>query len=248
MLEIEYKRFIFKTKEIWFSNILFDIKNYDVVVFRSCKNKIDVKDFLCTESATLIIDLTDSLDSIWNAMSKSSCRYAIKRAMRDGVTVKVNQNYSNFYDLNRSFRRHKKISSFNIDPEFMKKYGTLFTAEIDNEILTGQFYLNDENNMRWLLGASKRLETDNVTATLIGNANRLLIWEAIKYCKEQDIKEFDFGGYYIGEKHDEPRERINLFKRSFGGKIFPIYTYEKIYSIKYQLAKKIYNIKKLAMK
>ena len=82
--------------------------------------------------------------------------------------------------------------------DILKKYGTLFIAEHDGELLGGQFYLNDKMHMRWLLGSSKRLEVNKEKATLIGNANRLITWEAIKFAREMDVTEFDFGGYYTG--------------------------------------------------
>jgi len=176
-------------------------------------------------------------------MNKSSCRYAINRAIRDGIHINIDQYFDNFYELNRSFRVQKNISPFNVEPEFIKRYGVLFTAEIDGKILAGQFYLKNQNNLRWLLGASNRLKSDKSTATLIGNANRLLIWRAIKYGKERDIKEFDLGGYYTGKKKDSEKERINNFKKTFGGELVYHYNYEKYYSRICKLAFKTYNIK-----
>ena len=49
----------------------------------------------------------------------------------------------------------KGLPAYDVDIDFMKKHGTLFISIIDDTILGGQFYLNDDNNMRWLLGASK---------------------------------------------------------------------------------------------
>ena len=193
MLEIEGKIHIFKTKEIWFSDYPFDIKGYDSVTFRACKNKVDLNGFTREEFTTLVIDLTQDLDVIWKNMNKSSCRYAINRAKKDGIKIKLNQNYEEFCEINRSFRENKGLPVGSEKNEFMNKYGTLFVAEFDGEILCGQFYLEDENNIRWLIGASKRLEVGKEKATLIGNANRLVIWQAIQYAKEKGINEFDMG-------------------------------------------------------
>lgn len=124
--------------------------------------------------------------------------------------------------------------------DFMKKYGTLFVAEFDGEIIAGQLYLEDENYIRWLVGASKRLEVDSNKAILISCTNRLIIWEAIKYAKEKGIKEFDFGGYYTGKEKDKQKEKINVFKKSFGGELTIQYTYKKYYSKIYQIIKQAY--------
>ena len=248
MLEIKRKRYIFKTKEIWFSDYPFDVEGYDSVIFRACKNKVNMKGFTREEFTTLVIDLTQDLDLIWKNMSKSSCRYAINRAKRDGVKIKLNQNYKEFYEINRSFRENKGLQIGSEKIEFMEKHGTLFVAEFDGEILCGQFYLEDENNIRWLIGASKRLEVNKEIATLIGNANRLITWQAIQYAKEKGIKEFDMGGYYTGKAKDEQKERINIFKQSFGGKLTTHYIYQKDYSKIYKLAKKIYQLKQGGIK
>ena len=242
-LEIEKKRYIFKTKEIWFSDYPFDVKGYDSVTFRACKNKVNVSGFNCEEFTTFIIDLTQDLDVIWKNMSKSSCRYGINRAIRDGVEIKSNQNYEEFYEINRSFRENKGLPLGSERLEFMKQYGTLFVAEFDGDILVGQLYLEDKNNIRWLIGASKRLEVDRGQAILVGNANRLITWEAIKYAKEKGIKEFDMGGYYTGKVKDEQKERINIFKQSFGGKLATHYIYQKDYSKIYKLARSLYQLK-----
>jgi len=85
------------------------------------------------------------------------------------------------------------------------------------------------------------LEVDRRKATLIGCANRLLVWEAIKYAKENCIKEFDMGGYYVGPPNEE-LERVNDFKKSFGGTIVTKYNYFKDYSTVYNLARRLYKI------
>ena len=70
MLEIEKKKFFFKTKEIWFCEYPFNVKEYHSVIFRGCKNKTVLKGFVCEEFTTLVIDLTQDLDVIWKNMSK----------------------------------------------------------------------------------------------------------------------------------------------------------------------------------
>jgi lipid II:glycine glycyltransferase (peptidoglycan interpeptide bridge formation enzyme) len=175
-------------------------------------------------------------------MNKSSCRYAINRAKRDGVKIKINQNYEDFNTINISFRENKKLLGSLQNLSFLKKYGILFVSEYNGEIIGGQFYIKNENYMRWLIGASKRLEVDEEKATLIGNANRLMVWQAINYAKEKGIKEFDMGGYYTGKKKDSQKERINNFKRSFGGELVIHYNYEKYYSRVCELAFKVYNL------
>lgn len=195
----------------------------------------------------MIIDLTQDLDTIWQNMSGSDCRRAIRHAEANGIKVKLNQNYEEFFEINQSFRMKKGLDAYSESIDFMKKYGTLFVTEFNKEILLGQLYLEDENNIRWLITGSKRLNVDKEKARLISNANKLTVWNAIKYAKEKGIKEFDMGGYYTGEKKDVQKENINMFKKNFGGKLATHYIYKKDYSKLFKLTKKIYDFKENIM-
>jgi len=240
VLEINRKIFIFKTKEVLFSEFPYEIDDYHSVFFRSCKNKVDLPGFEREDFTTLVIDLSSELDKIWENMQKKSCRYEIKRAIREGIQIRLNKDYEEFYEINRLFRKNKKLPGLtDLDLEFMKRFGTLFTAELNSEIICGQLYLEDTNNIIWLIGASKRLEVSKEKAILIGCGNRLMIWEAIQYAKNKGIKEFDMGGYYTRSEKDEQKEKINIFKKSFGGRLITNYNYRKDYSIIFKLAKKI---------
>ena len=240
MIEIERRPYsIFKIKEIWFADqpIKVDTSGYDGIAFKACKKNVNVEGFVGSDmgQATLVIDLTKDLEEIWKGMDKSSCRYAINRAIRDGVEVKIDKNYDEFLKIYRKFMIKKVYPTFLsrlYDPklEIMERgYGVLFTAEWEGEVLGGCYFIHDEENIRWLVGASKRLEVDRKKATLIGNANRLIIWEAIKWAKERGIKEFDLGGYSLEAESNpnDPRYGINKFKKSFGGKLVTRYFYYK---------------------
>lgn len=229
MLEIIKKTFGFKTNQIWFADFPYETKGFDMVVFLDCKNKADVPGFICVEHATSIIDLGQDLDKIWSNMSKSSCRYEIRRAEKEGIEIKINQNFEDFIKIEKLFNKTKKRGASNASVEFMKKYGVLFIAKLGNEIMGGQFYLKDENIIRMLWAPSRRLNVDKKNSTLIGMGNRLMVWEAIKYAKAKGMKEFDLGGYYVGED-DKQKKSISEFKKSFGGKLTVRYIYKKDYS------------------
>ena len=129
--------------------------------------------------------------------------------------------------------------------EAMKKYGTLFVAEHDGEILVGTIYLIYNSNIKAWIGASKRFEVNRAKASIISKADRLIDWEAIKYGKEKGIKEYDLGGLWSKEEEekDEKKKGINLRKLGLGGKIVTRYSYEKINSKIYNLIYNLYNLK-----
>lgn len=230
---------MFKTNEIWFSPQPFDLKGYAAVEFNSCPQKVNIKGFTFIESCTIVIDLKKDLDIIWKGMGYGSCRRPINRAKRDGVEIKINEYYEEFLEINDSFRKAKKLPEFSInDIDLMKKIGTLFVMKLGDEILGGIFYLNDEKNMRGLIGASKRLGVNKKKATLIANANKLLIWEAIKFGKENGMEILDFGGFSLN-KNDSEKIRINKFKKGFGGELKKVYSYSKNYSKLYVILSEI---------
>jgi hypothetical protein len=228
MLEIESRRYGFKIKQVWFSNYPFDITGYDCVRFVTTKSKVDLAGFHMSPFPTFIIDLTQDLDTIWKKMGKYNRRH-IKRAQRDGIKVKLNDNYDEFQDLNDSFRKKKGIYPDSETTSVLKRSGPLFVAEYDGEILCGRAHFADDNTIRQRLTASKRL-VDADKATLIGHASRLLVWEAIKYAKGKGLKEYDLGG------RPDLQEGYSDFKRSFGGDVVVRYDYTKSYSKIYDLA------------
>lgn len=248
MLVIDKRLFIFKMKEIHFSDYPYDVGGCQVISFPFCKNRVDASGFTCEESLTSVIDLTQDLDTIWRNIDNESCRNRIRRAQRDGIKFKINEGYEEFYRLNKSFEQQKGFATpLGIGTpklETIKRYGTLFIAEYECEILGGHLYLEDEANIKLGLSASKRLEADREKAKVIGRANRLLHWEAIKYAKEKGIKEFDWGGLWREEEadKDERKKAINSFKLSFGGEIVTRYSYRKVYGRSYLLAQHLYHL------
>jgi len=238
---------MFKIKQVFFSDFPFDVNGCDVLAFSGCKNKVRLNGFTCTPQATSIIDLTQDLMEIWKNMSKSSCRYAINKAERDGVKIRINQKYREFNQINKSFRHAKELWS--IPKKLMdafEKSGVLFVAEHGKQILAGQIYLTDGHTIRLQI-ASRRLEA-HANKTLIGNANKLMIWEAIKYAKTLGMKEFDMSGILTGKDKDDPRMTITRFKLSFGGEIRTYFSYRKVYSKSYNLlqkTKRVIKVKKM---
>ncbi len=225
----------------------YDVSGCAAVYFRSCKAKVDAPGFARIAGPVTFLDLTQDLDTIWQGIDRHSCRKRITRAEREGIAVMTNCSYDEFYSINKSFMRHKGIAPLSVlDPyplRNMIRYGTLFTAEHDGEILGGHLYLEDADRLTLWLSASKRLEVGREKAILIGNANRLLHWEAIKYANAKGIEELCLGGLFqqdLADK-DDRKKAINDFKLSFGGQIATRYSYRRVYSRLYRLGSFFYN-------
>ena len=242
MLEIDKKKFFFKKKNIWFSNYPYDIPKVDALYFYACRQKMDKSEFKRKESPTLIIDLKQDLDEIWKNMGKKSCRYFIKRGQKLGIEIRLNQEIEAFYRLYTDFIKKKRIPTTPENIDSLKRHGTLFTAHLNGELLSGVLMLEDSEHIRWFYGASKRLEKSTNDISVVSFANRLAIWEVIKYAKAKGLKEFDLGGYYIGNNKNDPRIGINRFKEKFGGVLTIYYNYWKYYSQLYMIIQRIYSL------
>jgi lipid II:glycine glycyltransferase (peptidoglycan interpeptide bridge formation enzyme) len=242
MLEVDNSKFIFKTKKIWFSEVPFDVTGYDGITFYECTRDVDIKGFSKEVFTTIVIDLTQDLDTIRKKMDRT-CKKQIGYAEKGGVIIRINQGYDEFYALNSGFRKAKGLSEYNLDTEFMKKNGLLFISEYEGEILGGTYYISDGKNIRGVLNASKRLEETGEKNKIVGFANRLTIWKAICYAKENGMSIYDMGGYYTGKEPDPQKESINRFKDSFGGQVVTHYIYQKDYSLLYHIGKKILSLK-----
>lgn len=218
-----------------------------------CRNKVEAKGFTCTRQFTAFIDLTQDLETIWRNMDRNA-RYGIKRAEREQIKYKLNQHYDEFYRMRENLARDKGFTSgLGFTPhsdELIKRYGTLFTAEFGGEVITGNVYLEDKEHILAWMSASNRLEVDKQKASLIGWANRMLHWEAIKYAKEKGIKEFNWGGVWPEEEVEASADKksLNAFKLSFGAKVEPCYLYQKVYSKRYEFAQRIYHFLRFARK
>ena len=86
------------------------------------------------------------------------------------------------------------------------------------------------------------MEVDSRKATIIGWANRMLHWEAIKYAKEKGIREFNWGGVWSNEKDipEQIKNRMNYFKLSFGAEVVTRHYYFKAYSFLCKMAQRMH--------
>ena len=248
MLIIDRKIFGFNVKEIYFADQPFDIKDCDGLVFQYCKNKVEADGFKRNTKYTSIIDLTQSLDEIWQNMNRKSTRHSIIKAQKQEIKIKINKKYEQFYNILKSIMEHKGFGSYLTKKkenfETIKRYGTCFTAEYKNNVLGGNLYFEDKDNIILVYSASKRFTVSDNIAKMMGNINRLLQWEAIKYAKEKGIKTYDMGGLWSEEEaeQNQTKKGINFFKLSFGSKKVTRYEYVKSYSKIYNLAYHLYNL------
>ena len=240
---------IFKKRDIFLSEYPYDIGNeIDAVSFHYCKHKINMPGYTCREQLTSTIDLNQELEEIWKKMNRK-LRQKIKKATKENIIWKINENFNEFYTISKDFMKQKnyatRLGFLSLElpnVKIMEKYGTLFTAELNGEILGGHLYLEDNDNILAWISASKRLAVDKDTSTLINCANGLLHWQAINYAKEKSIRTFNWGGLWSMKEALDPKKNfINAYKLSYGGQIETSYSYSKINNKYYEKLSYLYN-------
>jgi hypothetical protein len=224
--------------EIWFSDDIYDVDGVDAVQFRNSCFSGDKEGFLKEASTTLVLDFTKSIDDIWKGMTEN-CRNQINRTKKDNITVRFNEKYQEFYEMNQDFRKRRGLPPAFISPEEMRKNYFLTTYESNGTLMGGILSIKDNHRIRLLVSCSIRDLESGILPNTFGRANRLAIWEMIKSVKKEGLMEFDFGGYATG-KLGEQLKGINKFKLSFGGTICDKFSYSKSYSKSFNTIKFLY--------
>ena len=225
MIHYRYSDGIFKKEWQWFVKPC-DITGVAMATFFSYDN-VDVPGFKKKKTLTSRIDLSPTADYLWNSMRKKMICKQIMRGGRNGIRVVQDTNYKEFRNVYTLFRKHKSIGTDRYD--VLQKNGLLFSAYYHDTLIAGGVFIADGRMMRaWVL-ASKRITADNHMREIIGQANRIILWESIKYAKAQGYAYFDLGG--IRPDSENPYDRsLAEFKESFGGVRTPCYYYSKVYS------------------
>jgi len=220
-----YSSIFLKKKWFWFEDPR-EIENCAMVNFFSY-NDIKKDGFNKKSSTTTVIELNKSLEDLWVAMRKSFVKKQIARGQKNGVEIVQDNNFKDFKKIYLSFRKEKRLAKDRYQ-NFVNN-GILFSAYYNNKMIAGGVFIANNLYMRaWVL-ASTRFVDDGKMRDIVGQANRMIIWEAIKYAKKKNLTFFDLGG--INPKSNEKSEvALMEFKESFGGKRIECFYYHKIYS------------------
>ncbi|MFW6009198.1 MAG: GNAT family N-acetyltransferase [archaeon] len=182
---------------------------------------------------TYLLDCSD-LDETWNGLD-SSTRRSIKRAKKDNLYIKKEDNFKNIIKLvEKTFDRqdmtinHFKNTAYNYYNTLNNKKQCQPFICYDNKDrpIGGVYIVWDNKRSYYLLGGYDPEHGHH-------GASTLAMWEAIQYTSEElELKEFDFEGSMI--------QSVEKFFRKFGGKLTPYYQVKKgnfLFSLYYKLAK-----------
>lgn len=226
MKKYKYTQFPFRKYWFWFRDP-YDVDGVDFVNFFSYRD-VDVPGFKKKKGLTTRIDVRDGEEKVFSRMRKKFILDQAKKGLKNGISVLEDKNFAEFYPMYIHFRRAKGLSKelFSV----MKREGILFSAYRNKEMVAGGIFIVDDQYMRAHILASKRM--DNLSGKdreLIGQANRMVILEALRYAIKHNISFVDLGGIQPDSDHNSERS-LAEFKEAFGGERVYFYFYTKCYS------------------
>ena len=171
--------------------------------------------------STMIVD-TDGPDEVLLSRMKATWRRYIRKAERDGVTVRLSADTSDVTRFMDVYRETAKRDGFILRPDSYYAEGlgllrpsgraSLWLAERDRELLAGAVILSHGTRAWYLWGAtSKRgLET---------HAMYRLQWEALRSARDTGCTSYDMWGApdVLGDETD-PLKGVAYFKAGFGAR------------------------------
>ena len=176
-------------------------------------------------SQTYVIDLEPSIDRLWS-MLLPYCRTHIRKAEKEGCSVRTSS--GSVADLDIYYEMHcKTYHRSGISPHpreyfeaiwrnFVKEgLAVIFIAEKDGRAISA------DNEIHFKSAMSGWTAAGFSDASRIG-ANNLLHWRAMCWAKEAGAELYESGEAFPGAKGGKEKG-LDSFKKSFGGKLFPIY-------------------------
>jgi hypothetical protein len=182
-----------------------NILDYDVVTYHTNNDWGEIKGFERIQSRSAIIGLSQGIDRIWGKLNRQHKRH-ILRAEKQGIKVNISNKFEEYYQFNQIFLKQKNYADIlgfnNFSSKFMQKYGILFIAENQGEILGGNLYFHDEDNPLSVSSAYQLFGNSIDKKKQIYDMNCYIHWEAMQYFNNLGIINYDF-------------HEVNHFSRSF---------------------------------
>jgi hypothetical protein len=176
--------------------------------------------------ASILVDLTQSLDVLLKAMSQTARR---KLRLAEKIAgLKIVRNGPNamrdFLPLYNEFARAKHSGVSQINEQVLQRYAPhsdFFLSYIDDKPVCAHLNLVDPDlrRSRLVYSANRRFD-DPETARMCAIVNSHLHWHEMQTYRQEDLMVYDFGGYSKGANAG-----IDRFKEAFGGTVVDEHTY-----------------------
>lgn len=224
MISYRYPSLFFRKEWHWFEDPK-DIPGVAVLNFFSYKN-VSLAGFKKKAGLTTIIDLTQPEEVLWENMRKKFIREQINKGYHNGIQVKIGIDWRDFARIYTNFRETKLIGRDN--PRIFM-HTLVVGAYHKGRLIAGGSFIHDDTNVRALSLASLRFSGSGKMREIIGQANRLVLWETMRCLKERGFLFFDLGGINPESGH-KVDQTLAEFKEGFGGVRQLGYYYTKVNS------------------
>lgn len=174
--------------------------------------------------STVTLDISDSLDTVLTRLNQKG-RHAIRRAQRDGVTVKqvktTEENCQLMYNLlSETAADSFNIRSYNYYKTFWQRFenaklGHLFFAYFEGQAVAGAYAMVFGEKSTYKDGASIRRRTAY-------GASHLLQWHVIRWAKSKGALIHDLCGTPPSDQINDskhPHYGLGRFKTSFNKEV-----------------------------
>jgi lipid II:glycine glycyltransferase (peptidoglycan interpeptide bridge formation enzyme) len=174
--------------------------------------------------STVLLDISDDLDTVMSRLNQKG-RHAIKRAERDGVTVKLvdtgDENCQQMYQLlTETAAGSFRIRGYQYYKAFWQRFasaglGQLFFAYVDGQMVAGAYGVTFGKKGTYKDGASIRKRT-------VYGASHLLQWHVIQWVKSRGCTVHDLCSTPPSDQiknSDHPWYGIGRFKTSFNKEV-----------------------------
>ncbi|WP_353093825.1 GNAT family N-acetyltransferase [Tissierella praeacuta] len=154
---------------------------------------------------TVFLDLTKGINKIWKEDINSKNRNVIKKAMKNGLHVEINNDYKMFKLIyKQTMDKVDANDYYYFDDKYYESIKEnnncmLLSVKRENKVIAIAIFMGYGDYFHYHLAGSLKDE-------LKFSPNNLLIWEAIKYAVDNEYKIMHFGGGLTDSLDD------NLFK------------------------------------
>jgi len=187
--------------------------------------------FKCRQGLTYIVNLSRDINKMWLNLDKKSCRYAIHKAEKNGLTVEDTsdpQIIDKYYEqLKEIFGKQKLAPTYPRERvatlfHLLKDKRLLYSlwVKYENKIIATGLFPHD-SQVVYFWGGASWLRYQHLCP------NDLLHWTLIKIATEDGLKYYDMGG-------------AGSFKPKFGGVAAVTYHWYKSYNFIAGLARILY--------
>ncbi len=233
-------------REVWYAEEKCGLDG--IILYRGAKKPIGK---VLREVRTLITDLTQSEEEIV-AKCQKDCRYQIRRAVRENITVSfkqgqeiTEQDIREFCDFFMAFWKSKGIEDeqyekYKEEIETYTREGVfaISSAWRDGQLLVYHTYIVGDTFARSYQSASVFRDGDRAFQRLVGIANRYLHKEDMMFFIKLGKTTYDWGGAGLREEV----KSITEFKESFGGDELYYYDCEDVVGLKAEAVKGMINL------